>query len=142
MDPLRVTNSVTIPAEDLSWSAARSGGPGGQNVNKVASKVDLRFDLVGTRVLAPEAKDRLRALPGVRLDAEGRVLIVSQESRDQGANLEAARERLADLVRRALVRPKRRRATKPTRASKRRRIDDKRRTSEKKRGRGRVRGDE
>ena len=137
-----MTSTVTIPAEDLSWSAARSGGPGGQNVNKVASKVDLRFDLVGTRVLAPEAKDRLRALPGVRLDAEGRVLIVSQESRDQGANLEAARERLADLVRRALIRPKRRRATKPTRASKRRRIDDKRRTSEKKRGRGRVRGDE
>jgi ribosome-associated protein len=142
VDPLRVTRAVVIPAADLAFRAARASGPGGQNVNKVASKVDLRFDLEGTGVLSQETKARLRALPGVRLDAEGRVIVVVQDTRDQPRNLALARQRLAELIRRALVRPKKRKKTRATKASKRRRLDAKRRTSEKKRGRRTVGRDE
>jgi ribosome-associated protein len=139
---LVVTEAVVIPDSDLSWTAVRGSGPGGQNVNKVATKVDLRFDLTGSEALPHAVKNRLRALEGIQLDAEGRVVIVSQATRDQSRNLEDARERLAEMIRRALVRPKRRRRTKPTRASQYRRLDDKRRTSEKKRGRARPKSDD
>ena len=142
MDALRVTRTVVIPADDLDWTAVRSSGPGGQNVNKVASKVDLRFDLVGTRAIAEDAKERMRALPGLRLDAAGRVIVVVQDTRDQARNVELARERLAELVRRALHRPKKRRPTRVSKASKRRRLESKRKDSEKKRGRRAVRRDD
>lgn len=141
-DDLRVTGTVTIPASDLSWRAVRASGPGGQNVNKVSSKVDLRFDLRGTGALPADAKTRLRHLPGVRLDSRGRVVVVSQVTRDQARNLADARERLAALLRRALIRPKKRKPTKPTRGSARRRLESKRQQGEKKRMRGRVRGDD
>ncbi|CAG0996135.1 hypothetical protein GPROT1_03438, partial [Gammaproteobacteria bacterium] len=85
---LVVTERVTIPDADLSWTAVRGSGPGGQNVNKVASKVDLRFDLEGTQALSADVKRRLTALASGRLDAEGRILITSQLTRDQGRNLE------------------------------------------------------
>jgi len=134
-EPLAVTPAVVIPAKDLTWVAVRAGGPGGQNVNKVASKVELRFDLAGTVALPPDAKARLRNLAGARLDAEGKLLIVSQLTRDQGRNLDDAREKLATMIRQALVRPTPRRKTRPTQASKRRRLDEKRRTSDKKRAR-------
>jgi ribosome-associated protein len=141
-EELRVNASVTIPAHDLTWSAARSSGSGGQNVNKVSSKVDLRFDLDGTTALTRTVKDRLRELPGVRLDARGRVVVTSQKTRDQHRNLEDARARLAELVRAASKRPKKRRPTKPSRAAKRRRLDDKRKHSEKKASRRKVRREE
>src|SRR5688500_114787 len=99
MDDLEVQPGIVIPARELTWSAARASGPGGQNVNKVSSKVDLRFDLRGTESLASDVKARLRAKAGTsRLDADGRVVIVSQVTRDQHRNLEDARERLAGLI--------------------------------------------
>jgi len=127
-----------IPAADLQIEAVRSSGPGGQNVNKVATKVELRFDLRGTQALAPAVKGRLRALAGKRVDADGRIRVISQRTRDQSRNREDALEKLAEMIRAALVPPRPRRPTRPTRASKARRLDDKRKQSSKKRLRGRV----
>ncbi|MEM7157254.1 MAG: alternative ribosome rescue aminoacyl-tRNA hydrolase ArfB [Myxococcota bacterium] len=138
-DQLPIADGVCIPASDLEWSAARAGGPGGQNVNKVATKVDLRFDLPGTRALSEAVKARLRGLVANRLDATGRVVITSQAGRSQADNLEDARRKLAALIERALHPPKRRRATKPTAGSKRRRLEAKRQRSDTKNGRARVR---
>jgi ribosome-associated protein len=138
---LEVSGSVVIPARDLEWTAARSSGPGGQNVNKLSTKVELRFDLPGTVALDPSVKFRLRNLAASHLDREGRILIVSQTTRSQLQNLEDARERLRELIARALVRPKKRKKTRPTLAAKRHRLDSKRRTSEKKQRRQRVRDD-
>jgi ribosome-associated protein len=134
-EPLVVRGDVVIPGADLEWRAVRSSGPGGQNVNKVASKVELRFDVAGTRALAEDVKARLRVLARGRFDAAGRLVVTSQKTRAQEQNLEDARERLRALVAEALVPPKRRRPTRPTASSRRRRVDDKRRQSEKKRTR-------
>jgi ribosome-associated protein len=136
--PLFVDPRVTIPGGELSWTAVRSGGPGGQNVNKVASKVELRFDLPGTRAFSPEVKARLRVIAAGKLDAEGRILLTSQRTRDQVKNLADAREKLAELVRRALFVPKARRATKPSRGSKERRLEGKRHDARTKASRGKV----
>ncbi|AKF05112.1 alternative ribosome rescue aminoacyl-tRNA hydrolase ArfB [Sandaracinus amylolyticus] len=142
MDDLVVAPGVVIPARELAWSAARASGPGGQNVNKVSSKVDLRFDLEGSIALPPEVKARVRAKAGAsRLDADGRVLIVSQLTRDQKRNLEDAREKLAALVRGAMVVPKKRKKTTPSRGAKERRLGEKKRRAETKRGR-QSRGDD
>jgi ribosome-associated protein len=133
--PLVINDTITLPAHELSWTAARAGGPGGQTVNKVASKVELRYDLARTAALTGEVASRLRALARNRLDAEGRVLVVSQLTRDQGRNLEDAREKLRELVLRALERPSVRRPTRPSRAARARRVADKRHQSTKKQGR-------
>ena len=133
--PLPINDLVTLPATELSWTAARASGPGGQNVNKVSSKVELRFELRRTIALDPGTKGRLRALARSYLDAEGNLLIKSQLTRDQSRNLEDAREKLKQLVIQALVKPKPRRATKPSRGARARRMDDKNRTAEKKQSR-------
>jgi ribosome-associated protein len=141
MKRLDIDGEIAIPARDLSWRATRSSGPGGQNVNKVATKVTLRFDLEGSNALTPAQKRRLRKLAGRRLDADGAVLVSAQAERSQSQNLERARAALRRLVRKALVAPKRRVPTKPTRAQRRRRLEDKRRQSEKKKRRGPVKVD-
>ena len=120
MEDLVVTKRVTIPARELSWTAVASGGPGGQHVNKVSTKVSLRWDLRASSVLPAWAKARLEHLAARQLDGEGCVQIVSDATRSQHRNLQVARDRLAALVRESLTRPKVRRVTKPTRASKRR----------------------
>ncbi len=136
MEDLPVSESLTIPARELGFTAVASGGPGGQNVNKVATKVLLRWDLAHSDVLPDWARDRLRALAGARrLDGEGCVLISCSVTRSQDRNLELARGRLVGLVLDALARPRMRRATRPSRAAKARRLDSKRRQGEKKQGR-------
>jgi ribosome-associated protein len=142
MKPLAVTSKLLIPASDLSWTAARSSGPGGQNVNKVSTKVELRFDLARTLVLGPSQKARLRALAGRRLDAEGCVRIVSQRTRDQVRNLDDALGKLAAMVREALIPPRPRRPTRPTQGARRRRMDDKRMLGQKKSFRSKVASDD
>ncbi len=139
---LAVTPGVEIPDSDLEVAFIRSAGPGGQNVNKVASAVQLRFALARNITLRADVKARLRALAGNRMTDAGELLIVSRESRSQEQNRRAAEQRLVELVRRALVAPKKRYATKPTRASKERRLEGKVRSQRIKRLRGRVRNDD
>ena len=141
MEDLIINENVTIPGEQLSWTAVTSGGPGGQNVNKVATKVQLRWQLSESSALPDWARERLVALAGRKIDQAGNLLIPSSTTRSQERNLELARERLAALIREALDRPKRRRPTRPSQAAKRRRVETKRRVSEKKIGRKRPEHD-
>jgi len=141
-EPIVVTPGVVVPAAALTLHTSRSSGPGGQNVNKVASKVELRVDLDRVEGLSEDARKRLGVLADGRLDAEGRLLVVSQRTRDQHRNLEDAREKVRTLLRRALIRPRTRRPTRATAASKVRRLAEKKRRSAHKRGRGAVRPDE
>ena len=136
-----VVAQLVIPEAELRWTAVRASGPGGQNVNKVSSKIDLRFDFEQSDALAPELKARLRASAGSRLDAEGRIQITSQLTRNQSDNLEDARQKLAQLLLAASITPKRRRKTKPSRAKKAARVADKRVQAQKKQSRGRVSAD-
>jgi len=137
MDTIVVTDGVRVPATALTMRAVRASGPGGQNVNKVASKVDLRVDLDAIEGLSDAARARLRRLAGRRLDADGRLVITSQATRDQTRNLDDAREKVRALVTAALHEPKRRRASRPTPAARERRIEGKKRRSVTKRLRGR-----
>ena len=133
---LVVAPGLVVPGQEISWTASRSGGPGGQNVNKVSTKIELRFDLVRNRTLGDGVKTRLRTREAGRLDAHGRLIVTCDTTRSQSQNLELARERLADMVRAVLVAPKRRRPTKPSKSARRKRVEHKRHVGEKKRSRG------
>ena len=138
--PLAITSTLTIEDAELQERFVRASGPGGQNVNKVSTAVQLRFDAERSPALTDEVRHRLRTLAGSRMTDEGILVIDAREHRTQGQNREEARVRLADLIRRALVRPKRRRKTKPGKAAKERRLETKKRRGETKAGRGRLRG--
>jgi ribosome-associated protein len=135
MPDLRISSSIVIPERELSESFVLSSGAGGQNVNKVASAVQLRFDALHSAALPDAVRVRLMQIAGHRLTKDGTIIIVARESRDQVRNREIAREKLAELVRAATHVPKKRRPTKPTKASKERRIDGKKRDARTKRQR-------
>ncbi len=124
-DPISVAPGVTIPAAALEARQVRASGPGGQNVNKVASRVELLIDATRIEGLDAGALSRLLALAGRRRAADGRLRLVAQESRDRHRNLETARERVRDLVARALLVPARRRPTRPSRGAKEARLREK-----------------
>jgi len=130
-----VSRGVRIPGGAITWRAVRSSGPGGQNVNKVASKVELRVDLGAIEGLDDAARARLKALAAPRRDSRGRLLVTSQRTRDQTRNLEDAREKVRRLVERALVVPKRRRRTRPSAGAVEKRLREKRLRSARKRER-------
>lgn len=130
MNDLVITPRLTIPAAELAMSFARSGGSGGQNVNKVSSKVDLRWNIETSAALGPEDRAWLLQKLRSRLTSDGTLIVTSTLTRDQIQNRDDAEAKLVEIVRAALVRPIPRRATKPTRGSKRRRVADKRHKAE------------
>jgi len=134
---LVIDDRLEIPEDELVEKFVRAAGPGGQNVNKVASAVELRFDIGASRVLPEGLRERLLARRDRRLTDDGVLVIQANRFRDQGKNRDDARARLAEIVRAAMVVPKKRIATRPTRASKERRIDEKKSRAAIKRGRGR-----
>ncbi len=123
--PIEIEPGLVIADDEVTWTASRSGGPGGQNVNKVNSRVTLRFDLAGSRGLTAEQKVRIAARLANRVAKDGSLRIVSQRHRTQSANLEAACARLAELLREGLAEDAPRVATRPTKASRVRRRDAK-----------------
>jgi ribosome-associated protein len=136
-DPIVVTADVRVPPSALTVHATRASGPGGQNVNKVATKIDLRVELPAIEGLPDDARARLSRLAQNRLDADGRLVVISQVTRNQARNLEDARARVAELIRAALVVPRRRVKTRPSIGAKRRRLAGKKRRADVKRWRAR-----
>jgi ribosome-associated protein len=139
-DGIRVNASLVIPRDELTARASRAGGAGGQHVNTSSTRIELLWNIASSRILSEEQRARLTQKLSSRLDSEGNVRVVASDRRSQLQNRESAEDRLAELVKAALVVPKKRRATKPSRAAKQARLDSKKRQSNKKRER-RWRGD-
>ena len=139
---IEITDTISIQEWELTETFSRAGGPGGQNVNQVASAVSLRFEAERSPNLPPDVKTRLRRLAGQRWTTDGAVVIRAENHRSQSRNREEALDRLIALIRAASVRPKKRIRTRPTLASKRRRMDAKTRRSSVKSMRGRPSLDE
>jgi ribosome-associated protein len=122
---IRVTDHISIDEREIEESFVRASGPGGQNVNKLATAVQLRFDVRGSPSLPAEVRARLERLAGTRMTRDGVLIIIAQRHRTQARNREDALERLVELVRRAAVAPRLRRPTRPTAAARRRRVEAK-----------------
>jgi len=138
----RVTDSIDIDDSELQESFVRSSGPGGQNVNKVATAVQLRFNARESRALPNDVAIRLMRIAGSKLTKDGVIVIIAQQHRSLERNRDDARQRLFDMIRQAAVRPTIRKATKPTKASKTRRLEGKKRRSDVKARRGSARYDD
>jgi len=136
---IRITRSISIDEDEIQEVFVRASGPGGQNVNKVSTAVQLRFDVAHSPSLPDDVRERLIRLAGQRMTDGGELVLDARQFRTQLKNRQDARERLVELIRRAAVRPKPRRRTKPTRASKERRLVGKRHRGETKKRRSRVR---
>ena len=132
---IHVNGRVTIPRDEIEVRVSRSGGPGGQHVNTSSTRVEVRWSLVQSRALSPEEKARAREKMGSRLDTDGTLRVTASDSRSQRRNRELAEARLGELVRRALVVPKARRATKRPRSADERRLNAKRERSDRKQSR-------
>jgi len=122
---IRVTSHISVDEREIEESFVRASGPGGQNVNKLATAVQLRFDVRSSPSLPADVRERLERLAGARLTRDGVLVIIAQSHRTQGRNRQDALDRLIDLIRRAAIAPRLRRPTKPTKASRERRVEAK-----------------
>lgn len=138
-DDLPIHRTRIVPAQALEVKTARASGPGGQHVNRTESKVQLTLDPRRVPWLDDGTRLRIVALAGRNVDSEGRIFVISQEHREQPRNLESARQKLVEIITKALVRPKRRVPTKPSVRQKQKRVDEKKKRAQTKAGRGRVR---